>query len=291
MLKKMMLIAVTCFTLLMCVSCGNGNIKDKESVSVKTSDLYKDYHLDEASLFKKVDFETGGVRVVFNNISYEDVVTKFNFYMKNSTEKPVKVVSTDLSINGLMCTDSIMTDLEPGSEKECFIEISNEWFAEMNIKTIKNIEYIVRVLDEKHDELAKSDVLRADTNAQKGYEQQYDNDGFVVYNKDGIVFLARELGKSKLSDDMELSFYLENNTNKPFSVMTTEVYVNGKRTEPVFVMTVGANKKAVDTMLFYEKDLKALGIKEFEKIEVSFKAISDNLEPVFETEKIEIPVK
>ncbi|MBO5734192.1 MAG: hypothetical protein J6R66_04820 [Clostridia bacterium] len=290
MLKRMTLIALSAVLMLSVAACGK-NIKNKESVSVKESELYSNYQLDETALKESPEFEQGGVKVTMTGITYEDVITKFNYHIKNDTDKKIKVVTTDLSVNGLMCTDAMMIDIDAKSEKDSFIEISNEWFAELNIKTVKDIEFVIRVLDENAEEIIKSDVLKAKTDASKKYKQQYDNEGVVIYKKGGIVLAARELKKSKLSNDMELTFYVENNTDQAFSIMANEVSVNGTPVNPTFVITVGAHKKAVDSMLFHEADLSEGRITEFKTVKASFRAINDNLETVFETKVVEIPIQ
>ena len=296
MAKKIMLF-ILCFSLAFsCVSCSKkksdeGQMKNKESVSVKESELYSNFNLNESSITKASDFSKDGVTANLTGITYEDVTTKINFHLKNETDQKVKVVTADFSVNGLMCTDAMMCDVEAKSEKDSFILISNEWFAELNIETIKNIDYTIRVLDEQNNEIIRSGVITASTNAPKEYNQKYDEEGFIIYNQDGIVFTAREVKKSKLSNDMELSFYVENNTDCSFSISASDVSVNGTPIDPTFVITVGANKKAVDSMLFHEADLTAGGIGEFKTVNASFKAFDDNLATVFETDNVEIAVK
>ncbi len=296
MLKKIMLFLLCAVMVFTCVSCGKkndseGKMKNKESVSVKESELYSNFNLNQSTITKASVFSKDGVTVKLTDITYEDVTTKIDFRLKNDTDKKVKVVTADFSVNGLMCTDAMMCDVEAKTEKDSYIEISNEWFAELNIDTIKNMDYTIRVLDEQNNEIIRSGVINAVTDAPKDYEQKYDEEGFIIYNSDGIVFAAREVKKSKLSNDMELSFYVENNTDRSFSISASDVSVNGTPIEPTFVITVGANKKAVDSMLFHEADLTAGRIGEFKTVSASFKAFNDNLETVFETQKVEIPVQ
>ena len=290
MIKKIAAFSLICAFLLISSSCGN-DMKNKESVSVKESDIYSDYNLKESAVNDFASYEKDGVKVTLAGVSYKDVITKINFKIKNDTDKNLKVITTDLAINGLMCFDSMMVDIKAKSEADGSIEISNEWFAELDIATISDLEYVIRILDDKMEEIAKSELFKIKTDAPSDYKQSYDKEGFVIYNKDGIVFSARELKKSKLSNDMELSFYVENNTDKPFSIMANEVHVNGKIIEPMFVISVGANKKAVDSMLFYGDDLEALKITEITSVSADFRAIDDKLETVFETDTVEIPVK
>ena len=89
---------------------------------------------------------------------------------------------------------------------------------------------------------------------------------------------------------MEIVFYAENNTDSAISIMSGNVSVNGKSIEPLFVMSVGAGKKAVDTMVFYDKDLKELEIGEIQTVEAKFKAFNENLETVFETDAVKVPI-
>ncbi len=295
MFKKIMTMILASFLLVSMVGCNKeaqqGNIQPKESVSVKESDMYKDFHLNESKVSDVMDFDKDGIKVSLTGITYEDVVTKVNFHIKNDTDKNVNIVTTDVSINGLMCTDAMMIKVDAKSEKDGHIEISNEWFSELNIDTIKDMEYVIRVLDEKSDEIVKSDIMKMKTDAPADYKQSYDKEGFVIYNKDGIVFTARELKKSKLSNDMELSFYVENNTDRSFSIMAKDVFLNSRPIEPTFVITVGAHKKAIDSMLFMDADLKGSGITEITSVKSSFRAINNDLETVFETKTVEIPVK
>jgi len=289
MIKKMLTLGLVTVLSVACVSCGN-NIENKESVSVKESELYSNFQLSETELVEPKAITQEDVTVTLSGITYEDVITKFDFHIKNDSEQKVKIVTTDFSINGLMCPDSMMVDVEAKTEKDSYIQVSNEWFSEMNIETVQNFEYVVRVLDENDNEISKSDVLKGHADAPEDYEQQYDEEGFVIYNKDGITFSARELKKSKLSNDMELAFYVENNTDKSFNIMALDVSVNGTPVDPTFVITVGAHKKAVDSMLFHEQDLTQGKISEFKTVKASFRAIDENLETIFETEMVEIPI-
>ena len=68
------------------------------------------------------------------------------------------------------------------------------------------------------------------------------------------------------------------------------VSVNGKELEPLFLLTVGPGKKAVDTMVFYQTELMENHIKKIETITASFKAFNEKLETVFEAGPLQIPV-
>ena len=288
--KKTILITICSILLLFSTSCGN-KVANEETVIVKESDNLTDYSLNKTALNESVEFSKDGISVTLDGILYEDLVTWFGFTIKNDTQKPIKVLVTDLSINGIMCTDSMLADIEQKSDKTEYLEISNEWFYDFSIKTIKELEFTIRILDENSNEIMRSDVLKATTDAPKSYVQQYPKDGFPVFNENGAVILSKSLKKSKLSNDLELGFYIENNTESHFSIMHKEVYVNDKPFLPTFIVSVGAGKIAVDSMLFSEKDLKDAKIEDVTSVKVSFKAIDLSSNIIFETDVLDIPVK
>ena len=284
MLKKISLFALVGLLALSVCGCG----AKEESVSVKDTDVYSEYKIEEAKISEKQDFSAEGVSVTVGEITYEDVTTKINLKVKNDSEEAVTVTTANLSINGLMSTDAMIVTLEPDEEKDSYIQISNQWFGEMSIETIKEIEFIIKVYNEKDEEVAQSEILRIKTDAPWTYKQKYSEEGYVVYEKDGITLSVLEMKKSQLSNDMELVFYAENKTDKAISVMCSDVSIN--EITPLFVISVGAKKKAVDSMLFYEKDLTQLKITDIKFVRASFKAFDESLATVFETDIIEVPI-
>lgn len=289
-MKKTICFILVCLLSLTLVSCGGSKEEKQDSVVRKTAEQFEDYKIDEAALKNAGSYEEGGVSAVVTGISYEDVVTKINLHIKNETDSPLRVMTANLSVNGLMSTDSLFSEIQAQSERDGFIEISNEWFGEMGIEKITEAEFVIKVFDSANDEIMQSDVIKVTTDAPSSYKQTYDDSGFEIYNENGVKLSARTLRKAKLSNNMEIVFYAENNTDCAISVMSSDVSVNGTVMEPLFVMSVGAGKKAVDTMVFYDADLKENKIDQIQTVEAKFKAFNEKLETVFETESVKVPI-
>jgi len=270
-------------------ACG-GQPAGEESVVEKTAQQYDGFRPKDASLKISDSYKENGISVSVTDISYEDVVTKIDFHLINETDAPVRVGTANLSINGFMCTDNLFCEVPANSEQTGTLEISNEWFGKMQIEVIKDMEFVVKVYDIDNNEIQQSDILRFKTNAPFTYRQKYDDSGFEIYNENGVKISARILQKSAHSDDLELVFYAENNTESAISVMSYDVLVNNLPVEPLFVLSVAAGKKAVDTMLFYESDLKQNNIDHIETVTARFKAFNEKLETVFNTETVNIPI-
>lgn len=278
-------------SLLACVAgCSGKTGKSQESVVKKTNEQLEGYTITQTSVKKADKYTEGGVSVEVCGFNYNDVDTALCLHIKNGADRPLRIVTANLSINGMMCTDSLFLEIPATSEKDGFLKISNEWFGRMQISTIADMEFVVKVFDENNNEIMQSPVLRVETDAPFFHQQDYDDSGVEIYNQNGIKLSARSLQKSALSEDMELVFYAENNTDHAISVMSYDVSVNGVAIEPLFVMSVGAGKKAVDTMVFYKKDLDALSISQMETVTAKFKAFNENLETAFETDSILVPI-
>lgn len=266
------------------------NTQNEDSVFVKeATDSY--FRLNETSITNPVKFKHDGVSVTLSDILYEDLVAWFSFNLENNTESCVNVLVTDLSVNGIMCQDSMIESVESKNSKNAYFEISNEWFSNSLIETIKEIEFTVRLQDSESFEFASSDVLRALTNTPKKYVQKYNKDGETVYTDDGALIVFKGLSKSKMSDDTELSFYIENNTDSHFSVIANEVYINDTLFMPTFIVSVGGGKKSTESILLTKNELIDAKIEKITSVKVSFTAIDKNSNTVFKTKLSDIPVK
>ena len=159
----------------------------------------------------------------------------------------------------------------------------------MGIEKITDVEFMIKVYDKHQDEIMRSKMLSITTKAGS-YKQKYDVTGFDIYNEGGIRLSARYLQQNKLSGDTELVFYAENNTKSAVVIMAQDVTANKKPVQPLFVITVEPGKKAVDTMVFYKADLEANEIKKINEIRASFKAFNNDLETIFETEVLKVPI-
>ncbi len=293
-MKKRIFLCMMLSAVLLICACGSKHISKNnsgETVVKKDSKAQEGFKLKKCEMINEAGFEKDGMKVNVTGLSYEEQETKINLTVQNDTDAPLVVITANLSINGFMSTESFFSEIPAKSTKEdAAICISNSWLKEMDITQITQAEFIVKVYDHNNNELMKSDVLLVKTDASKSYEQEYDESGFVICEDKGIRLLVRSLQKSTLSNDMEITLYAENDTDSTVSIMARDVTVNGIEIKPQFVMTVGPKKKAVDTMVFFDADLKEHAILNIESVNASFKAYNENLEAVLETEILRIPL-
>ena len=271
------------------VSCKKDDAKT--SVARKETQDYKDFKIEQTTVTESDTFSENGVSVSVLGLAFEDYVTKIKLHVKNDTDDVLRITTANLSVNGLMCTESYFAQVEAKTEQDAFIEISNSWLGKMGVSTIAELEFMVKVFDSLYNEILTSDILKVTTDAPSSYKQKYDAKGVVIYEKEGVRLVARSLAKSAHSDDYELEFYVENNQDTTISIASKDVTVNKKELDALFVVSVLPGKKCVDTMVFYADDLKDANIKNISSVSAVFQAFDENFAPVFETERISIPVQ
>lgn len=290
-MRKRSYICILLAAVCLLASCGSSADKGNgETVVRKETEQFEGYRPKETKVKKGEIFSKDGINVTLSDISYEDIVTNINLHVKNDMEEEVNVTTANLSINGLMCQDSWMKKVPAKGETDGTISISNGWLGEMEIEQIAKIEFVVKVYNSLGDEIFTSDMLKFQTDAPSSYQQKYNDGGYEIYNEKGVKLCARTLRKSALSDNMELVFYMENNTNSTITVMAKDVLVNDTPVRPLFVLTVGEKKKAVDTMVFYDMDLKENNITDIQTVTASFQGFNEDLETVFAVENIKVPL-
>lgn len=289
-MKKIVRITAIFLLVFIMTSCGAKKNEETEYAVRKKTEQQDVHEIRKSSITDADNYEEGGVSVSVTDISYEDVTTKINFEIKNESDGPLRIMTANFSVNGLMTTDSMLLEIPAKSCKDGFVEISNEWFYKMGIEVIKDIELVVKVFDSENHEIMQSNVMHIKTDAPWSYVQKFDDSGVVLYNENGVKLSVRTLHKSEYSNDYELVFYAENNTDSAISITSDVVSVNEKSLKPLFVMSLGANKKAVDTMVFYEEDLKLNEIDKISYVTAKFKAFNEQLEVIFETDILNVPV-
>lgn len=287
-MKKWTFLCLILAFVCLCSACGSTG--GEESVVKKEVKQEEGFRPKEAKLKEAEHVSQDGVSVSLVGISYEDVVTTLNLHVKNETEEERNVITANLSVNGIMSHDNMSVTVPAMSEADGTVSLSNSWLGEMQIEQIAEIEFMIKGFNSLHDEVFVSDTHTFYTDAPDSYKQTYDDSGFVVYHHNGFLLSARTLQKSELSNDMELVFYAENNTDDTICIMSQDVSVNGIPVKPLFVLTVGPNKKAVDTMVFYNQELQEKAIGDIQTVSASFKAFNEDLETVFETEILQVPI-
>ena len=290
--RKYAKIALMLFACIMLVSCGkNGETEISESVKKGGIEHTSKYRLEESETQNTVEFNDSGIRVLFTKLIYDDGVTRLAYSAQNSNDYPVTIVSDNISFNGMVCSDSLNIKLLKDGKQLGTFDVGNDWFSKMGIEKITDVEFTVTAFDENGSEITRSDLLSIKTDALGEYKQAYETHGTELFSGKNIKILSREIRKSDHSNDAELVLYVENNSKKTVTVVTSDVSVNDKEINATYISTLSPGKKSVDTLLLSENALKENEISEIKKVCANFKAYNDDFEIVFETGILNIPLE
>ena len=112
----------------------------------------------------------------------------------------------------------------------------------------------------------------------------------VLFDRDGLVIIAKELKKGDLFGGADLKLLFENNTEKNLVVTFKELTVNNfMLNQTYFRSTIAPGKKANETINISSSFLEDAGIKEIEHFFMMFGIYEDDLRThLFDSETVEL---
>ncbi len=287
-MKKILCLLLALNLIIGLSACGKPEEEPVESVIQLPANPSR-FELKQNAVKEAGSYSENGITVSVLELAYEPDATKLHLKMENKSNQSVRIMTAHLSVNGMMSTNSLMWGVKPMTTENGFISIGNDWFQEMGIEQIIDIQFVIKVFNAQDVEMMQSDVITVKTDVSEEYQQAYDNSGAEIYNDNGIKLCVRTLQKSALSDDTEIVLYAENFTDKTVTITSFDVRVNKTEIKPDFVMSVGAGKLAVDTMVLKADDLLKAEIKSVNSVVARFKAFDENRELLFETIELKLP--
>ena len=172
--------------------------------------------------------DTEGIKVVATNLEKRESnvgeEAALSLRLENNREAGVRMTGLAGSINGIMvygwnngafdetveAGSSVDTEMavDLGHDEQSGLTRQNTWLGDLGIGTIANIEFYLQV----HEEAAPfADVftggpLKLSTSAAGEYVQEYDDDGEVIYDDNGITLISK--GIQDFGNDSWHSCYL-----------------------------------------------------------------------------------
>lgn len=257
----LLLALLLCMTVL--AACGSGESS-------------QDASSDEVTVEEQTILDEQGVKAVVKGYGkYESDLLSFDrellIEVTNNTGKNISFGLSECYINGIgtqtaykFTVEAGKTDLYPAVFDESKLEA-------VGITTLEQYEFCIVVEDdESYETLIETDPIILKTSAYQDGGFNYDVDGTVCYDADGIKVVA--LNKLEESEffGQYINLYVVNDTDKTIGVGVVDGAVNGKAAELSVGSFAPAGKRCVDI-------LSAEGEEKLEKIEsltLSF-AISD----------------
>lgn len=256
------------------------NKKDEEADSEKADST-------EVTVEEQVLLEQEGIKITLKELDNEAWMgPELKVLIENTTDKNVTVQANNVSVNGIMIEDIFSSDVAAGKSANDTITLMSSDLEKAGIEVIQNVELKFHVFDtDSWDRIFDSDTIRIATSMDGTSEQEVDDSGTVVVDKDGIKITIKEADNEESFWGADIYIYVENNTEKNVTVQADSTSINGFMVEPYFSCDVAAGKKAFDSITFMESDLEKNNITSIDNMEIKFHVYdTDSTETIFDSE-------
>lgn len=261
-----------------------GGTSDNTPSSGETSK--QEITLDETIIYNEND-----VKIIATGMDYSGFFgPSIKVLIENNSAKNLTVQSRDSAINGAMIDTIFSEDVAAGKKANTTITFTESELNTAGIKTIKNIEFKIVLLDtDSYDTVATSETIALTTSADASFAQTFDSTGETLYDKDGIKVVAKKLSSEDSFWGSELYLYIENNTQKYLTIQARDVSINGFMVDPSFSCDILPGKVAYSSITFFESDLTDNGITDISELELKLHIFeAESWDTVKETDIIKI---
>ncbi len=277
---SILITVVIVLSLSACDSSSNGEIKEPSNVSTSDNSSEAPDNDAESTQTGKVDVtinettlvDEGGVKIIAKSLDTNGLFgAKINLLIENNSGKDLTIQCVNASVNGYMVDTMMSVDIVNGKKANDAITFLESDFEASKITSIADMELAFHMfttadwetyLDTKQIQLKTSIV---DT-----YEYKFDDSGNVAYDASGIKVVIKGLAEDSSIFGPSIVVYLENNSDKAFTVQTRDVSINGFMVDAMFSSDVLPGKKSVDTITFLSSELEENKITSIQDAELKF---------------------
>lgn len=292
---KLILIPLFAFAMSL-AGCGSytGTI-DKEIETVENN--YIETDAEKKSESKEQKHATVEESVILNQndivITAKGIESTFmgielNILIENNSDKNLTFQTRNESVNGFMADAMFSEDVAAGKKSNTSITFIDNGLEDFGIDMFAYMEFYFHVFyTDNWDEYFDSDLINVETSIASTYEQKIDDSGNILYESNDIKIVAKGLSFNDSYIGPGLVLYIENNSDKDFTVQVDNVSVNGFMINTIMSQDVIAGKKAIDSVTFLNSSLEENGITDIENIEISFHIFNMNTwDDIVDTEPI-----
>lgn len=216
--------------------------------------------------------------------------TELKLLIENNSSTNVTVQARKTCVNGFMVDSMLSADVAAGKKANDNLTFTTSGLKDCGIDTIATMEFSFHIFTtEDWEDYLDSDLLSLNTSVADTYTQTYDDSGEVFYDQNGIKIIGKGLSTEGSFWGPGLILYIENSSDKDFTVQVRDVSVNGFMIEPTLSQDVLIGKKALTAVTFFDTDLEENGITDISDIEASFHVFDmDSWDTIVDTEPVKI---
>lgn len=226
----------------------------------------------EVSIEETLLVDEGGVKITAKGLRMGGLFgPELELLIENNSGKDLTVQCRNVSVNGYMVETMMSVDVVNGKKANDSITFMASDLEISGITAIADMELSFHMFTTADWEAYLDTApIQLKTSIADTYEYAFDDSGEVAYDAGGIKVIIKGLAEDTSIWGPSVVVYIENNTDKAFTVQARDVSVNGFMLDPIFSCDVMPGKKAVDTITFMDTQLEENEIGSIENIELSF---------------------
>ncbi len=245
----------------------------------------------EVTIEQTVLLDEGGVKITAKSLDMDSLFgPEIKLLIENNSGKNLTVQCRNVSVNGYMIEPMMSADVVNEKKVNDSLTFMSSDLDACGITDIADIELSFHIFttDDWEDYL-DTDQIQIKTSIADTYKYTFDDSGDVAYNANGIKIIIKGLAKDASIFGPSIVVYIENNTDKAFTVQSRDISINGFMIEGMFSCEVMPGKKAVDTITFIESDLEENEIISIENVELYFHVFdTESWDDIVDTEVVKI---
>ena len=191
--------------------------------------------------------------------------------IENNSDTNLTFQVRNASVNGYMVDTMMSEDVAAGKKSNTEITFTTSGLEECGIDTFANMEFSFNIFTtDGWDDYINTDAVTVETSAAATYTQTIDDSGEVLYDSEEIKIIGKGLSSNDSIFGPGLIIYIENNSNKDYTVQARDTSVNGFMIDTIMSQDVVAGKKAITAITFLSSSLEDNAITDITSVETSF---------------------
>ena len=252
---------------------------------------------------KKVDVKATGDVLIDADGFYAEITKKktdefgysWDIHCENNTGSTVYFGMENVSVNGIVAIPLFQAEVEPGAASDA----TATWYMdykEYDIETPVIIEGRFFILDkESYSMLSQAQFTVCPEGEEKAYyvtRKDEETDVRIISN-DYVDFIGTSFSEGDY-DDVEMSVYLSNKTDKDIIISIDGCFINDAEADPFWAAFLPAGKSVYTNVYWLLSDLQAVGIDSLEsihKIVAEISVYDQETYEVYSNETVTLSVK
>lgn len=284
-MERILTAVIAVFMMVSLVACGgtsDGEVQKPSNVSADNTEVPENNNDSyseamqpgetEVTIEETVLIDESGVKITAKSLSTDEIFgAELKLLMENNSGKNLTIQCRNASVNGYMVEPMMSVDIVNGKNANDAITFMDSDFDACGITGIADMEFAFHIFTtDDWETYLDTAQIQLKTSIAETYEYTFDDSGDVIYDANGIKVIIKGLAENSSILGPGIVVYIENNTDKAFTVQSRDVSINGFMVDAMFSCDVMPGKKAIDTITFLSSELEENGIAAIEDVELSF---------------------